>query len=106
MESLITWMLPYRLTGRVATVPWSRSGQCHSEYRFPHWLVGHTVSVTTPSLSAAAFVAARSRAVVSSGRGAQESVALPVLLVGLALCVAGYAELGWWLLQTVLGLFA
>jgi hypothetical protein len=58
--------------------------------------------VTTPTLFAPALVA-RSRAVATSGR---QSLALPVLLVGLSLCLLGYATLGWWLLQSLLGLFA
>lgn len=69
-------------------------------------MVGHTIAVTTPSLSAPALIAARSRAVFGAGRAATDSLALPVLLVGLALCAAGYAALGWWMLQAVLGLFA
>ena len=64
---------------------------------------GHTLPVTTPSLSAPAFVAARSRTLVGSGR---DSLAMPVLVLGLGLCLTGYAALGWWLLQLVLGLFA
>ena len=61
--------------------------------------------MTAPALATPALPAAPSRA-RSAERSSTERLGLPVLVVGDALRAAGYAALGLWLLQAVLGLFA